>query len=138
MQPLIRPFTPEDLPMVQALLNVVFPETYSTIVALQSLFDAHRSSTRIFQQWVVAYDQNIVAYGNCKLHQQQQAEIFGCVHPSFEKKGVGTALCNYMFTVLRSYNAPSVKVVVCESKRHSVQFLEAKGFKKRTVNGDYL
>lgn len=53
MQPLIRPFTPEDLPMVQALLNVVFPDTYSTIGALQSLFDAYRSSTRFFHQWVV-------------------------------------------------------------------------------------
>ncbi len=128
MQPLIRPFTPEDLPIVQALLNVVFPDTYSTIGALQSLFDAYRSSTRFFHQWVVAYDQNIIAYGDCKLHQQQQAEIAGCVHPSYEKKGVGSALCNYMFSVLRSYNAPSVKVVVRESRRHSVQFLEARGF----------
>lgn len=129
MQQLIRPFTSEDLPIVQALLNVVFPEPYSTIGALQSLFDSHRSSTRFFYRWVVVYNQNIVAYGDCKLH-HRQAEIFGCVHPSYEKKGVGSALCNYMFSVLRSYNASSVKVVVRESKRHSVQFLEARGFQE--------
>jgi mycothiol synthase len=130
MQPFIRAFTPEDLPMVQALLNVVFPETHSTIEALQSLFDAHRSSSRFFHQWVVTYDQNIIAYGDCKLHQQQQAEFTGCVHPSYEKKGVGSALCKHIFSVLHSYNTPSVKVVVRESKRRSVQFLEARGFQE--------
>jgi mycothiol synthase len=35
-----------------------------------------------------------------------------------------------LFSVLRSYNSPSVKVVVRESRRHSVQFLEAKGFQE--------
>jgi GNAT superfamily N-acetyltransferase len=130
MQPLIRPFTSDDLPTVQALLNVVFPETHSTIEALQSLFDAHRSSSRFFHQWVVVYDQNIVAYGDCKLHQQQQAEIAGFVHPSYKNKGVGSALYNDMFSFLRSYNAPSVKMVVRESRNHSIQFLEARGFQE--------
>lgn len=134
MYPRIRPFTTNDYPAVQVILNEAFPDTPITEEQLRFQYEEHHDPLCMFQRWVATYDRRIVAYGLYdqipEMYNPRKFVIYGVVHPAYEYKGIGSALYKHIMTALSQFDPLSVRAYAVENKKRSVEFLRARGFRE--------
>ena len=133
MDLLIRPFTPDDYPALIAIANPTLANEPSTIEEVR-YNDEHRNPLCKFQRWIAEVDGRIVAAAeydqNIRRYHPRKFWIDGIVHVDYQGQGIGTALYNQVITALQLLNPLSVQSQVREDKRHSIQFLQKRGFRE--------
>jgi len=129
----IRPFSPEDYPVVVEIGNRVFPEYPETVEELRYQ-DEHRDPKCRFKRYVAEKGGQIVAYAqygqSAAMYHPQKFEIMIFVAPDHQGHGIGSALYEHLLRELKPFDPITIRSFAREDYQKSVRFLEKRGFKE--------
>ncbi len=127
----IRAFTVADYPAILAIRQAVLPEHPATLEDLQHR-DAHRDPKCKFVRSVAEVDKEVVAYGiydqNSGMYHPHKFSILVAVQPTYQGRGVGSALYKHIVGALAPFEPLSVRTHVREDRTRTLRFLAARGF----------
>jgi GNAT superfamily N-acetyltransferase len=133
MQPVIRPFTPDDYEAVVAIGNAVFPE-YPGTVEEARFHDANRDPKCKNFRWVAEVDGQVVGSANLNqspmMYHPRKFWMDVEVHPEHQRQGVGATLYEMIAAELAQHDPLAVWAGCREDMVASQRFLERRGFKE--------
>lgn len=127
----IRPFTPEDYPVTLAIYNAVEPEYPETEDEWRH-WDSHQNPKLRWSRYLAELDGVPVAMGSYEqsedVYHPQKFHLTLNVHPSFRRRGVGSALYQHLLNALEPFDPIEIHGEVREDRPHSLRFMEQRGF----------
>ena len=133
MQPLIRPFTPDDYPATSAVANAVYAEYPGTVDELR-YNDEHRDPKCKFARWVAEDDGRVVATGeygqSAGMFHPRKFWIEIAVHPGCQGRGIGAALYDHIVAALAPFDPLSLRAGTREDWTRGVRFIQDRGFRE--------
>lgn len=130
----IRPFTPDDYPVLVALENMIWPDRHETVEEWR-FHDENRAPRVKWGRFVADLPgRGIVGYGRYgQSHDMYHPQKFGVgvsVHPEYRTQGVGTRLYDHLMNELAAFDPILVRTGVREDKAESLRFVQKRGFEE--------
>ncbi len=127
----IRPFDEQDYEAMVEVGNRLFPE-YPETVAEAEYRDGQRDPNCRFRRFVADRFGQVVGYAEYdqspSMHHPQKFEIGVYVDPNQQRKGIGTALFDYLMMDLDPFDPITLRSFAREDYDASVRFLTRRGF----------
>ncbi|MFB6285328.1 MAG: GNAT family N-acetyltransferase [Candidatus Bipolaricaulia bacterium] len=127
----IRPFEDEDYEAMVEVANRLFPDHPESVEEAQSR-DRRRDPNCRFRRFVADRFGMVVGYAEYdqapSMYHPQKFEIGVYVDPNRQRKGIGTALFDYLMMDLDPFDPLSLRSVAREDDAASVRFLTKRGF----------
>ncbi len=131
----IRPFryTDSEYETLGKLELAVWPDTHMTAAVIKH-YDSTHDQRFAFERFMAMLDKKPVAYGYYReppgSYRPGKYQIGVYVHPDFERRGLGTAVYDTIFSLLQKREpAPAILMAYSqENKPQAVRFLQKRGF----------
>ena len=127
----IRTWRPEDAPALCALANAVEPDYTQTLEEWRH-GDEHRDPKCKWSRFVAEWDGEVVGQGDYGqspgMYHPRKFGIGVSVHPSFEGRGIGSALYEHVMHALAPLDPLSVRSHTREDRPRGMRFLTDRGF----------
>ena len=127
----IRPFADEDYEALVAVGNRVFPEYPETVPEIRHR-DERRDPSCRFRRFVADRFGEVVGYAEYdqspSMYHPQKFEIGVYIDPDQQRKGIGTALFDYLMMDLAPFDPITLRSFAREDDEASVRFLTKRGF----------
>ncbi len=129
----VRPFESEDYGATVELSNRLFPEYPKSIEEVQSR-DGQRDPNCRFRRFVADRFGQVVGHAEYdqspSMYHPQKFEIGVYVDPNQQRKGIGTALFDYLMMDLDPFDPITLRSFAREDDEASVRFLTKRGFRE--------
>lgn len=127
----IRPFTPDDYPVLTLLGNLNFPDHADTVDEIR-WGDEHRDPKHKWARFVGEANGEVVAIGDygqgSGMYHPRKFGMMLMVHPDKQGQGFGKAIYAHVLDALQPFDPLSVRSFARESMPRTIRFLEDRGF----------
>ena len=128
---MIRPFTPEDYPVIARIANAAFPE-YPAAAEEIAFRDTSRDPKCRHAKWMIEQNGQPVGYSeygqSAGGYHPRKFNVDVTVLPDRQGHGLGKALYDHLIEALEPFDPISVRATARQDMTRSVRFLEDRGF----------
>jgi GNAT superfamily N-acetyltransferase len=133
----IRPFTADDCPAINDVLNAVYPEYPGTVEELRYDYE-HRDPKCKFRRFVAERDGRVVGLGGYDqfsgMYHPRRFVLEFAVLPEYQGQRIGAALYDRTVAELEQFDPLSLRASAREDMTRRVRFLGDRGFKENHRN----
>jgi ribosomal-protein-alanine N-acetyltransferase len=126
----IRPMQARDLPHVTAIEQAVYPFPWTLGIFQDCLRVGYCC-------WLVELEQKVIGYGVMSVVVDESHILNLCIHPDWQRKGLGRKLILRLLMIARQHGAETVFLEVRESNRTALALYEKLGFVQIGRRRDY-
>ena len=126
----LRPMQQEDLQQVIAIEEAVYPFPWTLGIFQDCLRVGYCC-------WVILLDEVVIGYGVMSVVIDESHILNLCIHPKWQRKGLGNKLIRRLLKIARQHGAETAFLEVRASNRAAIKLYQGLGFVEVGMRQDY-
>ncbi len=140
----IRPTTVEDIPQIQSIANLIWPQTYAPLMKkaqldymMQTIYSYDAIKQQIEKKnhhYLLVYNNDtLVAFTSYELNFRNENKLMMhklYLHPSAKGKGIGSYIINHLMGIVKEKKQESLRLQVLHCNTKAYEFYKHIGFSK--------
>ncbi|MCU7844409.1 MAG: ribosomal protein S18-alanine N-acetyltransferase [Candidatus Thiodiazotropha sp. (ex Monitilora ramsayi)] len=126
----LRPMQQEDLQQVIAIEEAVYPFPWTLGIFQDCLRVGYCC-------WVILLEEVVIGYGVMSVVIDESHILNLCIHPKWQRKGLGNKLIRRLLKIARQHGAETTFLEVRASNRAAIKLYQGLGFVEVGMRKDY-